>query len=140
MKFILRHWKLLRGIVIVISILTLLVAVFREISSGGGWIPVVVVPGLFFAFAYAIPFVMRMNARLNAHFFRMMNPQAIWMQVGMFWLSVLVALLHSAGLLFPSEDTIRAGNLGAAVVYFMCFGLFIGSGNFLAREADRVRR
>ncbi|RYD36982.1 MAG: hypothetical protein EOP87_04450 [Verrucomicrobiaceae bacterium] len=121
------------------AILTLLTAILREISSGGGWISVIVIPGLLFAFAYAIPFVMRVIARLNAHFFRMMNPRAIWMQVGLFWLSILAALLHSAGLLFPDENAASVGNVGAAIGYFMCFGLFIGSGNFLARETNRIR-
>lgn len=140
MEFIIKRWRRLRGIVLAITGLMLVLATFREISSGGSWIPVIVISGLFFAFGYSIPFVMRVNAKLNSQLFRMMNPKAIWMQVVLFWLSVLAALLQSAALLFPGEDAVCGRNLEASIGYCACFGLFIGSGNFLAREADRRRQ
>lgn len=140
MRFVLRHWGLVRGIVILVAGTALVVATAMEVSSGRGWSkarPSLLVGTLVFSFSCYIPIFLDLSDRINSRLTGRQSPGTTWYQVILLWISVFGMATNSVEMIFPTGTSPFGEEYATIIGYCTSLGLFFGSGNFLAKEISR---
>jgi hypothetical protein len=136
MRFLLRHWGLVRGIVILVASAALAIATAMEVSSGRGWPevrPTLLVGALVFSFCYCVPFLIGWWYRNSTGLMGNASMYSTWFQVIWLWLSVFSTVDHSVEVFFPTGSRPWVEGYAAVIGYCTGLGSFLGAGNFLAK-------